>query len=175
MRVSVATCMVALALVGLSASPAAAEIVTFKRSAGWEAFGGRSTDNRKLCGISASGGGRWFGVKYFEGDDNLTIQLSKNTWTVKNGAQIDIAMQVDREGPWTASATAFHMDGGDGAIEFTIGRKQINEWFNELRYGNTLYVRFPRSDVEDWQADLSGTQEIVDAMGECLQAMMNSQ
>jgi len=175
MRSVIVPCIAAFALACFAASSVSAEVVTFKRSGGWEAFGGRSNDNRKVCGVSASGGGRWLGVKYYEGDDGLTLQLSKSTWTVRNGAQINIKMQFDYESPWTARARAFHMENGDGAIQFTVGRKQIPQWLKEFRDSNALYVRFPQSDVEDWQADLAGTEEIVDALGLCLQAMINSQ
>jgi hypothetical protein len=175
MRSVIMPWIAALALTCFAASSVGAEVVTFKSSGGWQAFGGRSEDNRKVCGVSADGGGRWLGVKYYEGDDGLTLQLSKNTWTVRNGAQIDIKMQFDYESPWTARARAFHMSNGDGAIQFSVGRKQILQWLKEFKASNMLYVRFPGSDVEDWQADLSGTEEIVDALGLCLQAMSNSQ
>jgi hypothetical protein len=175
MKATIVAYVVAFLMACFLGPPVAAEVVTLKRAAGWDAFGGRSDSGRKLCGMSTRGGGRWFGIKYFEGDSNLTIQLSKNTWKVRKGTQIDITMQFDDESPWKARATAFYMDNGNAALEFQIGRKQIKQWISEFRESNILYVRFPTSNVEDWQADLSGTQEIADAMTQCLQAMSESQ
>jgi hypothetical protein len=63
------------------------------------------------------------------------------------------------------------MSDGDAALEFTIGRNEVKQWFKEFRASYVLYVRFPNSPVEDWQADLTGTPEIADAMGECLKYM----
>lgn len=171
MRSITIICAAAIATSLLSMPAASAGVTTIKSSGGWEAFGGRSSDNRKLCGMSASGGGRWIGVKYFEGEDSLIIQLSKPTWRVKNGNHIDVTMQFDRESPWKAQARAFHMDDGDGAVQFFIGRDQIANWTKEFWQSDTLLVRFPGSEVEDWQADLSGTQEVVEAMVLCLQAI----
>jgi hypothetical protein len=116
---------------------------------------------------ATSGGGRWFGIKYFEGVPSLAIQLSKKTWTVPPGTPIDVIRQFDNESPWKARATAFHMDSGDAALEFQINRQQLRPWISEFRESTLLYVRFPSSNVEDWQANLSGTQQIADAMGQC--------
>lgn len=158
-------------LASLLGVPAVAEVVTFIDASGWQAFGGNASDGRKLCGVSTNGGGRWLGVKYFDGDQNLTVQLSKDTWQVRKGAQVNVHMQFDSASPWKAVATAFYMGNGDGALQFQIGRKQIPTWISEFRESNVLYVSFPDNDVEDWQADLAGTVEIVEAMGLCLEAM----
>ncbi len=171
MKPIIGPCVLAFIVACLLGLPASAEVVTIKRAGGWEAFGGRATDGRKLCGVMASGGGRWFSIKYFQGDSNLTVQLSKDTWTVRNGTSIKVVMQFDDESPWRANATAFHMNSGDGALEFTVASDDVRQWINEFRASYTLYVRFPESDVEDWQADLTGTPEIADAMGECLTYM----
>lgn len=169
-KVPVGACVSALA-VCLLGSAAVAEVVTFKESSGWEAFGGLDRDGRKLCGVSTNGGGRWLGVKYFDGSSNLTVHLSNDAWEVRKGAQVNVNMQFDNATPWSAVATAFYMKDGDGALEFQIGSEHIKTWLSEFRYSNVLYVRFPDNDVEDWQADLDGTVEIVDAMGTCLDAM----
>jgi hypothetical protein len=174
MKMTTATYVVAFVTACLCGLPEAAGIVILKRVGGWEAFGGYSNEGRKVCGMSTRGGGRWFGVKYFYGDLNLTIQLSKDTWKVRGNAQIDVTMQFDNRGPWQARATAFHMDDGDAALQFRIGIKQVDQWLKEFREGYVLYVRFPNSTVEDWQANLLGTRQIADAMTQCLHAMSES-
>jgi hypothetical protein len=168
------TMVIAAFVMACLVGSSAAEVMTFKRAGGWEAFAGRSNDGRKLCGMAVSGGGRWFGVKYFEGNSSLTIQLSKNTWKVRSGEQIDVIMQFDNESLWKARATAFHMDDGDAALEFQIDSQQLSEWLDEFQESTILYVRFPSDNVEDWQADLSGTQQIAHAMGQCLQVINTS-
>ncbi len=175
MRMTIIPCCIAAFIMPcLLGSPADAKVVTLRQVGGWTAFGGLSENGRKLCGVSASGGGRWFSIKYFEGDSHLTIHLSKDTWKVRNGIQIDLVMQFDNESPWRASATTFHMNDGDAALEFTIGIKQIKQWISEFRDSYVLYIRFPNSSVEDWKADLTGTQQIADTMSQCLLAMSKS-
>ncbi len=155
----------------LLASNVKADVTTFAHVGAWEAFGGLTNDGTPVCGVSAEGGGRWFGLKYFKGDDSLTIQLSKDSWKVKNGTKITVTMQIDDEDPWRASATAFHMNDGDAALQFSIGSGQLAQWMQEFRGGNTLFIRFPNDNVEDWRADLTGSDAIGDAMTRCLRAM----
>jgi len=174
MKVTSMSCVAAFIMACLLGSSADAEVVTLKRVSGWTAFGGRSDNDRKLCGVLATGGGRFFSIKYFEGDSNLTIHLSKNTWKVGNNLQIDLTMQFDDESPWRARATTFHMNDGDAALEFNIGSKQISQWIREFRDSNVLYIRFPSSNIEDWQADLTGTRQIAETMAACLLEMSKS-
>jgi hypothetical protein len=175
MKATIVMCFAAFVMAYPLELPVAAETVTFERAGGWEAFGGRSYEGRKLCGVSVSGGGRWFSIKYFEGNAHLTVQLSKDTWKVRNGIQIDLLMHFDNESPWGARATTFHTNSGDAALQFTISSQQIRQWITEFRDSYVLYVRFPNSNVEDWQADLTGTPQIADAMIRCLLAMSKSQ
>ena len=163
--------MAVICAMALPAGGANAEVKTFATAGGWSAFGGTSNNDRMMCGVSTSGGGRWFGVKYFQNNDYLVVQLSKKSWTVKDGTKINVKMQFDRETPWTVKATAFHMSDGDAALEFQIARTEIATWVNEFSGGNNLYIRFPDSDVEDWKANLAGTNTISNRFGECLNAM----
>lgn len=168
------TTLAAVCALAIGAVAAQAEVTTFARAGGWRAYGGTTNNGKMLCGVSTEGGGRWFGIKYFKDDNALTIQLSKDTWKVKDGNKIKIQMQFDRESPWTANATAFHMSDGDAALEFEVPSRMVNQWLTEFRRSNTLFVRFPDSNVDDWRAGLSGTSEIADRMGDCLRAMAKS-
>ncbi len=168
------TILAAVGALAIGAVAARAEVSTFARAGGWRAFGGTTNNGKLVCGVSTEGGGRWFGIKYFKDDDALTIQLSKDTWKVKDGTKIKIQMQFDRESPWTANATAFHMSDGDAALEFEVPSRMVNQWLTEFRRSNSLFVRFPESNVDDWRAGLAGTSEIADRMGDCLRAMAKS-
>lgn len=168
------TGLAAACAVTLGATAAQAEVTVFARAGGWEAFGGSSRDGQLVCGVSTKGGGKWLGVKYFKGDSTLTLQLSNSTWTAKDGLKVAISMRFDSESPWKATATSFHMSDGDAALEFEIDEDQIGTWLNEFRASDTLVIRFPNSDVADWQASLRGSSAIADRMLECLRVMRRS-
>jgi hypothetical protein len=61
-----------------------------------------------------------------------------------------VQMQFDNRSPWTARAESFHMDDGDGALQFSIGAKSIKRFTREFVQGDTVHVRFPDQDqIED--------------------------
>lgn len=162
-----------LLVAGLGATQARAEVSTFAQVGSWKAFGGTSTNGKMLCGMSSSSGGKWFGVKYFKGNSNFTVQLSNKSWTVKDGSKVSLSMRFDRESPWRATATTFHMSDGDPAIEFEVGRDQMGNWLREFRGAQTLVLSFPNADVSDWRADLTGTDRIAGEMQRCMQMIGN--
>jgi hypothetical protein len=154
---------------------ASAHTTTLIRAGGWEAFGGRSDDGKKVCGISTEGGGRWLGFKYFEGQSYVTIQLSKDTWTVDDGAVVQVVMQFDDETPWSAEATAFHMKDRDAALVSAVGYKEVTKWISELAKSDTLYVRFPKEDtIDDWQA-LSAPVKVIETWMICMSVMTGAE
>jgi len=69
-----------LAAVLGAASPAAADVKTLAKAQSWEAFGGTTDTGRGVCGISASPGGRYFGLKFYAGNDRFTIQMGGPDW-----------------------------------------------------------------------------------------------
>lgn len=151
----------------LAASPAAAEVTTFARASGWEAFGGTASDGRTVCGVSVQADGSWFALKYFKGDPNLTVQLGDDDWRGKAGETVTVDMRFDKQKPWTATATAFDLQ-GKIALEFPIDADQITVWMDEFMESYNLYVAFPNAKVGDWHADLKGTKNIGQNMVECI-------
>ncbi len=167
-RLAAAALALALALI----SPALAEVVVFARAGAWEAFGGRTEDGKRLCGISTSGQGMWLGVKYFRGDDGFTVQFSSTDWKVKDGEKVKLTMRFDRLSPWSGAATGFHMSDGDAALELEIPADKLTPWLREFRQSNTLLVAFPEApDVADWKVSLAGTTAITDRLIACMDAM----
>jgi hypothetical protein len=165
-----------LALGLMAAAPAfapraQAEVSVFARAGAWQAFGGKSDDGKKLCGMSTSGGGMWFGVKYFKNDDGFTVQLSNTEWKLKDGVKVKVTMRFDRASPWSAVSTGFHMNDGDAALEFEVPVNKLRQWLTEFRAANVLQVGFPDDNVEDWKVDLRGTTAVSNYMVACMEAL----
>ena len=158
-------------LAAIPAGPARAEVVTLSRAGAWQAFGGRSNDGKMMCGMSTRGSGKWFGVKYFKGDRGFTVQLSNNSWKLNKGAKIKTTMRFDRESPWSATATGFHMSDGDAALEFEVPIDKLRLWLSEFRGASTLIVGFPNNNVTDWRVDLRGTTAVSNTMVACMEAL----
>ena len=166
-----ASAMLALALAVGAGTAAKAEVRILSRAGAWQAFGGSSDDGKRLCGMSTKGKGMWFGVKYFKGDNGFTIQLSSDDWKLNDGVKIAVTMRFDRESPWSATATGFHMSDGDAALEFEVPVNKLRLWLTEFRAANTLVVGFPNDRVEDWRVDLSGTTAVSNTLVACMDAM----
>ena len=146
-----------------------AEVRQIATNGVWTAYAGQGTNGKNMCTMLASGGGRYIGMKYFAGDDQLTIHLINNNWTAKPGISVDLTAEYDNLGAWTATATAFKTTSGDAALEFTIPAKQIARWADEFKRSDRLVIRFPgQSNVVDWQVSLDGSDRILEPFVTCM-------
>lgn len=162
----------ALAALLAAAAPARAEVITFATAGNWEAFGGTDNSGSAVCGVSAEGGGRWFSIKYYKGDDALTVQLGKDTWKVDDGTETTVKMSFDNDIPWAATGKAAHLSNGEGFLQFAIPSSRADEWVNDYRRAQTMDVSFPdQPNIDDWTADLTGTNNIATQMMRCIEAM----
>jgi len=141
------------------------------RAGAWKAFGGTSNDGTRVCGMSSSGSGKFFSVKYYAGDDTLTIQLGNDQRTLKDKAKVKTVMRIDKEAPWNATATGMHFSDGDAGLEFDINSKQIEEFIREFHDGNKISVTFPDDEVSSWLFTLDGSDTIVVKFAGCLKDM----
>jgi len=166
----------ALAVFGLcahgSTAAASCKIVTFAQEGVWHAYGGPCENGPPMCGVATSGTGKFFGLKYFRGDQTVTIQLGAGDWKIKDGAKQAVTMEIDNYDVWSATATGFHFDDGDAGLEYQIRTDQLNEFIREFRGGDELILRFPgANDVEAWNTSLRGSDRISTSFISCIQAM----
>ncbi|MBX9942850.1 MAG: hypothetical protein K2Y40_02115 [Reyranella sp.] len=155
-----------------SAGPAEAQTRTLASAGAWEAFGGTTKDKKqRVCGVSYSAGGRYFGIKYYSGDKEFTVQLGSKEWTVDDGAKITLFLSMDGASPWRAAATGMHFSDGDAGLEFEIDFDKIDQFVDEFRAANQMRVRFDGQKVSPWQVSLSGTNAVSNAMLVCLRNM----
>jgi hypothetical protein len=172
-RVLLATILIASGLcVHGHAAQASCRVVTFSQQGVWRAYGGPCDDGTSMCGVSTSGTGKFFGLKYFKGDDTVTIQLGSGDWSIKNGAKQSVTMQIDSYDEWNATATGFHFEDRDAGLEYQIRQKQLDEFVREFRDGDHLVIDFPGAQgVEGWSASLDGSDKITDSFLNCIKAM----
>jgi len=158
----------AISCAALMADTALADTEVLARAGAWEAFGGTSANGHPLCGVSTSGSGRYFGIKYFRGDDTLTIQLGDEKWSLKNNIRVRVQLQFDHASPWRGNATGMHFSDGDAGLEFNINRNQLDQFVGEFRDANRMIVSFLDEDVSDWQGSLEGTDAVSNMFARCI-------
>ena len=156
---------------GFAVSSASADTTVLRRSGIWEAFGGTTTSGRPVCGVSSQVQDKYFGWKYFYGDDTFTIQLGKSSWQIDDGAKQKVTMQFDQNSPWNATATGMHFNDGDAGLEFTINRSELDEFESEFRGSQQVSVKYPGSDAQDWYVPLSGVNSVFDSFRQCILKM----
>ena len=163
--------LAALAGVALSAGSSLADTEVLARAGAWQAFGGTTSSGRPVCGMSSTGSGKYFGVKFFSGEDTLTIQLGNDKWTVKDKVKIKVEMRFDQESPWNATAIGMHFNDGDAGVEFDINRKQLDQFMREFRGANAITIRFPNEDVSEWRGSLEGTDSVSNSLTRCVRTL----
>jgi hypothetical protein len=159
--------LVALPLMGV-ALPGQAETSLITKAGAWQAFGGKTTGGRPVCGVSQSAGDRYFGLKFYAGDSTFTVQLGAKSWRLENGAKQKLQMILDGNRPWTATGTAMHFGDGDAGLEFTINRSEIDQFAAEFRTSGSLRVQFTDWDVPEWSLSLAGSNAVTDAFLQCI-------
>lgn len=163
----------ALAITGfaLSGGTCLADTEVLSKAGAWQAFGGTTTNGRAVCGMSSSGNGRYFGVKFFAGDETLTIQLGDSNWTLKNKIKVKVEMRFDDESPWHATATGMHFNDGDAGLEFDINKGELEQFMREFSNSNEMAISFPDQDVSSWTGSLAGTDKIFKSFAKCLREL----
>ena len=64
------------------------------------------------------------------------------------------------------------MSDGDAALELEIPNKQIEAWIGEFAANTSMVLRFPdEKSIDDWRLDLTGTDQIVNKFGTCINKM----
>jgi hypothetical protein len=140
----------------------------------WTAFAGTTDNGQRVCGISTSGTGKYFGLKYYNGDNTLTIQLGAKDWSIRDGGRQKVSLTMGDHSPWTATATGFHFSDGDAGLQFEINTDQLGQFMDEFGNSDELYVRFPNSPVSDWRGSLSGGEAISRSLLRCIREMRGS-
>ena len=155
----------------LAASPAYADTQTLFQSGPWVLYGGTSNSGYALCGmrVSDTAGNRTVHIKYFAGDDHLTIQMFKSTWQVPNGTRLAVTMQMDRNPMWSARAY-----GESDHVEFTIPYSGLDNFAREFRFSEAMRIAFPDGNEAPWITSLAGTNAMLDQFIGCMRAVRNA-
>jgi len=162
--------VVVLLSVGV-ALPSQAETSLITKVGAWQAFVGKTTGGRPVCGVSQSDGGRYFGLKFYAGDSTFTVQLGAKGWRLDNGAKQKLQMILDGNRPWNATGAGMHFNDGDGGLEFTISRNELDQFAVEFRNSSSLRVQFSGPDAAEWSLSLAGSNAVTGAFLQCIEGL----
>jgi hypothetical protein len=137
------------------------------RSGDWEAFGGTTTDELPVCGISTSPEGKYFGLKSFSGKSTFTIQISVKEWPVKDKSKYPLTMRFDTRRPWTATATGMHFPDGDPGMEYDIAKGELDMFMREFANGKQVAIQFKQKGLAALRLGIADVGAIVDQFTSC--------
>lgn len=143
-----------------------AEVAPIARSGAWTSFGGRTDDDKPVCGVLTTGSaGRVLGVKWLVGDDHLTVVLRKQAWRIPDHADAEVLLEFDRAGPWRARA---HGTGQN--LEFYIPLNAVDEFERQFRTAHAVRVSFPSGTESPWIGTMGGSSGAITSMIRCMAA-----
>ena len=152
-------------LLGMVPASDAAPLATYYHAGAWDAFSGRNDDGRLVCGIGNTNpaDGRKFTLRFTVGEDPILFTVTKPTWTIPNGTQASVVMQVGLERPWTEQAT------GDGqALSWRLDRTSMQLFDGQFRRASSMTLAFPDGREPAMLVPLTGSTAISEAFKRCI-------
>ena len=149
--------------------PPAGTHVTYSSGA-WRAFSGTSSGGRRVCGAKLEGEDRAFMLKWFDGDDDLTVHIFKQGWAISSGTIVDVMVQIDRVEPWTASGS-----GNGSMVAFSVPGGDAAKFLGELNAGRALHIAFPSGNEAEWDGNLSGNNGVLVVVAQCIRAFESAE
>jgi hypothetical protein len=119
-----------------------------------------------FCGVSTSPPERYFGLKFFAGDQTFTIQLSDKAWTITDKSKYGVSMRLDNNRVWTTSAEGMHFPDGDPGLEYSIRKDELARFNQEFGSSKTLRLQFTNG-MNDWAIDLAAARQVNSKFAEC--------
>ncbi len=150
------------------ASAAVAEPRELATSGYWRAFGGTSDNGTPVCGvqttfgINGSGGG--FLLKWFAGNDFLTVQLYRPSWNIPRDVQAPVTVVLDGQ-RWNVVGKAGVRP---NMLEFYVRPEKVREFVHDFTAANGMVVTFDTGSERPWTASLAGNSAVVDVMVRCV-------
>ncbi len=159
-----------LALTGLIAigAGARAETGTLATSGFWRAFGGSADNGSPVCGLQTNfGSGRVAGsflLKWFYGQDFLTVQLFHVGWAIPAGVQAPVTVVLDGQ-RWNVLGKA---SARSDILEFYVLRPKVRAFIHDFTASDTMLVTFDAGTAAPWTASLRGNSAVMGEMVRCV-------
>ena len=165
MRAKIGVGVVLLTAFFVGAANAKTEVLA--SSGAWDAFGGTTTNDKPVCGISTSPEGKYFGLKSFSGRDTFTIQISVKEWKVKDKSKYPLTMRFDTRRQWIATGTGMHFPDGDPGLEYDIVKGELDTFMREFANSKQVAIQFKQKGYAPLRLDIADVGAIVDKFTSC--------
>lgn len=169
MRKSFATAGVILSFSFFSA-PAWSQNVNLGTFGVWTAYEARSTQGRRICGISTSGTTADMHIKHFEGEDLIAIQIFNRAWNIPHRVDVSLAIELGSNYR-TGTLRAVGMPGNNNLpanVETSFLLEGSNAFWSAFRQAASGRLIFLTGNEGAWSINLTGSNAATTAMQNCI-------
>ncbi len=174
MHAALRLCLASSFILALAAPRALAGTHDIASSGYWTAYEGTDDQGTEICGIDTDSDNNQnddqIDIKYYNGDNVLTIQLFSSGWTIPDGpSDTHVDVIFDNNTPWHVDqVSGMHIADGTAGMEFTIGKDDVADFLTEFAQSIQMRINFTNSNIDNWTGDLTGTQNVTEAFAECI-------
>ena len=147
------------------AGTALADLPVYYHVGSWDAFSGTGDDGKQVCGIGTTNpaDGRVFSIRFAIGGEDVSFQVKKPSWTIPDGSQLPMVLQIGLNAPWNLQGT-----GHGQIVEWTLDRTVIQTFDAQFRPADAMTLTFPSGNEPPWVLSLIGSTAASNAFGRCI-------
>jgi hypothetical protein len=155
----------------LAAGTAAAATTVYYHAGRWEAFSGTDAENQVVCGIGSSGtDGRRLDLTFVIGGDALFFQAAKPSWSIPEGTEVPVVMQIGSAPPWNEQAS-----GHASSLAWSMSRDETSAFRQQFRAAETMTLSFPSGNEPAWTVSLRGSTGADNTFARCIRDLTRRQ
>ena len=156
----------------LAAGTASAATTVYYHSGSWQAFSGTDAENQVVCGIGTESpnDGRRLDLTFVIGGDALFFQATKPNWSIPNGTQVPMVMQIGLAEPWNAQGT-----GNGTSIAWSMTRDETSAFRQQFRQAGSMTLSFPSGNEPPWTVSLRGSTGADNTFARCIRDLTRRQ
>lgn len=149
----------------LVAEARADDSMIYYHAGSWDAFSGHADGGQAFCGIGSTSpaDGRSLSIRFDLGGQNVEFTIGKPDWSIPDGTQAIILMQVGSETPWTEQAV-----GSGRRMHWSMDQAAVQSFDVQFRRASAMTLTFPNGNEPPWTISLNGSTAIDNTFGRCI-------
>lgn len=159
---------VGICVAAIECNVAQAETYTIQKVGAWTAYGGTDVQGVRTCGLINKGADRALAIRSWVNSRFLTVQVTKNSWSIPAGAKVAIELQFDDYSPWSSNEGAAVPP---SSVQFRIHESGTEKFLRQFGAANKVTVNFPSGNEAAWSGGLTGTAVLTTTFLDCILKM----
>ncbi len=135
----------------------------------WQVANGVMDDQRSYCAIISGGaGGRRVIVQAYSGDPNLTLQMTKDSWSIPQQTPIEVVIDID------GNRWSYHGFGTGNVVGVSLPPQDAASFEQAFRAGRNMTISFPGGTETPWAGGLTSSNAVFNVFRGCVRSNLGS-